>query len=78
MSQKTDVLNYMRDNDVITQREADRDLGVSRLSARIYDIEKDGIPIFTRLVPVRNRRGEKRYVMQYSLKKFEEEEKNER
>lgn len=61
------ILEYLDEYGSITPLEAIRDLGVYRLSARISDIKKDGIPIKTDMVTVPNRRGTKSNIARYSL-----------
>lgn len=61
------VLEYMRKHGSITQRQADRKLGVSRLPSRICELKKDGYIITGKMEPVKNRHGEKCYVKRYSL-----------
>ena len=61
------ILDYMEEFGSITPLEAMRDLGVYRLSARISDIKKSGIPIKTDSVSVPNRRGKTSIVARYSL-----------
>ena len=39
------VLNYMEEHGSITSQEAVRELGVYRLSARIYDLKERGLKI---------------------------------
>ena len=47
MSQKNDVLNYIKTHGSITNRDAARDLECYRLSARVLDLRDDLIPIVT-------------------------------
>lgn len=61
------IIEYMDEFGSITPLEAIRDLGVFRLSARISDIKKMGIPIETEMVLVPNRRGTKSCIARYSL-----------
>ena len=48
MSQKERIISYMKTFGSITPVEAFADLGVMRLSARIFDIEQDGMTISRR------------------------------
>lgn len=61
------ILEYMNEFGSITPLEAIRDLGVYRLSARISDIKKMGIPVETQMVMVPNRRGTKSNIARYRL-----------
>ena len=47
--------------------QAFQDLGVTRLSGRIYDLKARGYRILTERVSGRNRYGEKVYYFKYSL-----------
>lgn len=44
-TQKQRVYEYMKRHGSITTMQAFRDLNITRLSARIYDLRHDGIPI---------------------------------
>lgn len=67
-TQKELVLNYMKDHGGITQLEATRELGCTRLGARVWDLShKDGIPIVSEMVTVKNRFGQKTVVKRYRL-----------
>lgn len=68
MTQSERVLSYIMEKGSITQLEAINDLGITRLSARAYDIQnKMGIPLKTENVHVKNRFGETCVVTRYSL-----------
>ena len=45
MTQSEQILNYMKEHGSITSMEAFSRLGITRLSARIYDLRKDGVKI---------------------------------
>lgn len=51
-------MNYLREHKTITQDEAKMHLGIGRLSARIFDLRKDGVNIVTGEVECVNRFGE--------------------
>lgn len=57
-SQCNRVMQYMRDFGSISTREAFDDLGVTRLSGRIYDLKKQGVPIADSMEKSKNRYGE--------------------
>ena len=61
------VLNYIEEFGSITQYEALKDLGVMRLASRISDLKKQGIPITSEVVAVKNRFDETCYIKRYSL-----------
>ena len=61
------ILEYLDEFGSITPLEAIRDIGCYRLSARISDIKKMGIPIETEMVNVKNRRGKYSRIARYSL-----------
>ena len=61
------VLDYMDTFGSITQLEALQDLGVMRLASRISDLKKQGYPIRSDVVAVKNRFGESCYIKRYSL-----------
>lgn len=60
------ILEYMRNNGEISQREAYR-LGVYRLSARIFDLKATGEPVITSVRTVTNADGSKSRVAFYRL-----------
>jgi len=61
------VLAYIEQFGSITQYEALQDLGCMRLASRISDLKKNGIPIQSETITVKNRFGENCYVKKYSL-----------
>lgn len=61
------IVEYLEEFGSITPLEAIRDIGCYRLSARISDIKKMGIPIKTEMVNVKNRRGKFSRIARYSL-----------
>ena len=61
------VLAYIEKFGSITQYEALNDLGVMRLASRISDLKKNGYPIKSEVVAVKNRFEETCYVSRYSL-----------
>jgi hypothetical protein len=61
------IIEYLEEFGSITPLEAIRDIGCYRLSARISDIKKMGIPIDTEMVNVKNRRGKYSRIARYSL-----------
>lgn len=61
------VLEYIEKFGSITQYEALSDLGVMRLASRISDLKKNGYPIKSEVVAVKNRFDETCYISRYSL-----------
>lgn len=61
------VFDYMTDYGSITTIQAFTDLGESRLSARIFELQKKGIHISGELIKVHNRYGESRFVKRYYI-----------
>ena len=59
-SQNEKILRYMKENGSITSMEAFRKLGITRLSARIYDLRKAGYQIDSHRVYT-NRYGEAKH-----------------
>lgn len=66
-TQCTRVLEYMRENGSITQREADRELGVMRLASRISDLRRSGVEITKRMIKAKNRFDEPVSFAEYRL-----------
>lgn len=66
-TQRTLVIEYMKKYGGITSKEADDDLGIMRLGARIFELRQSGMIINDEWVTVINRRGMKRRVKKYSL-----------
>lgn len=51
----------------LTQLQAYKELGITRLGARIWDLQEQGVKIRKKWVNVRNRHGESCRVVEYSL-----------
>ena len=71
LTQSMKILKYMMDFGSITPIEALKDLGVMRLGARIYDLEKQGFEILHERESGKNRYGEKTSYARYRLEKKE-------
>ena len=71
LTQSMKILKYMMDFGSITPIEALKDLGVMRLGARIYDLEKQGFEILHERESGKNRYGEKTSYERYRLAKKE-------
>lgn len=61
------VFEYMLEFGSITTFQAFTDLGESRLSARIFELQEKGIPVFSEMIKVKNRYGDNRHVKRYTL-----------
>ena len=59
------VADYMKRHGSITQLQANYDLGVSRLSGRIFDLKRKGYVINDRYIKVIDRYGKKTEVKEY-------------
>lgn len=61
------VLKHLQDHSSITSLEAFRDYGITRLSAIIYDLRKDGWIIDSQRVSCKNRYNKTVYFAKYCL-----------
>ena len=66
-TQRQRVLDYMHQFGSITQHQAIVDLGVHRLASRVSELKKNGYPIVSEFVPVKNRYGETVHVKRYRV-----------
>ena len=72
MKQSDRVLAYIKKYGSITTLEAFRDLGVTRLSARIYELNHhDGVEFIKSIETSKNRYGERVAYARYALKESE-------
>lgn len=69
MTQCDRILNHLKENSGITQREALEMYGCMRLGSRIYDLKKRGHKIITIPEEGYNRYGEKTRFARYRLVK---------
>ncbi len=67
MNQHQRIKEYMAEYGSITTMEAFQDLGVTRLGARITEIEHQGVPINRKTEYALNRFGQKVHYTRYSL-----------
>lgn len=67
MTQAERVMDYITEFGSISSMEAFRDLGITRLAARIADLESNGVCFSRKKEMVVNRYGEKVYFTRYSL-----------
>ena len=66
-TQSERVLDYMKEFGSISSLEAFKDLGITRLSARIYELEHQGHNIERTQESMRNRYNEKTSFTRYSI-----------
>lgn len=59
------ILTYIDEHGSITPMDAFKDLGITRLAARIHDLRRDGFSISGEMVEEENRFGEKVRFMSY-------------
>ncbi|MBO5968270.1 MAG: hypothetical protein J6S14_07205 [Clostridia bacterium] len=69
MTQNDRIVEYMRKNGSITALEAVLELGITRLSARIYDLSKGGLAVVKRMERGKNRYGDETIYARYYLEK---------
>ena len=67
MKQTERILEYMKKNGSITHLEAQQELGVMRLGARIFDLKAAGVSIKTETAKEENRFGEVTHFARYRL-----------
>lgn len=67
MNQCEKIKRYMHDFGSISTMEAFKDLSITRLSARIFDIERQGIEIERTQEYALNRYGEKVHYTRYRI-----------
>ena len=67
MKQTERIMQYLNDFKSISSWEAFRDLGITRLAARVSDLEEEGVVFERKREAVTNRYGEKVYYTRYSI-----------
>lgn len=67
MTQQQRLLGYLYENKIINPLEAWENLGIYRLSAKVFDLRKLGYDIKTERLTVKNRYNEHCVVAQYRL-----------
>lgn len=75
MSHIARVYEYMKDHGSITSLEAFKKLGCTRLSAYIFTLRKNGIPIESTKVETTNRYGDRVWYCKYYITPEAREEK---
>lgn len=68
MTQTERVLQYIKDYGSITTLEAFRDLGVTRLSAKIFTLRKSGYDIVSETEKSKNRYGDNVSYARYKIR----------
>lgn len=68
-TQKERVIDYIKKFGSITSYEAFRDLGITRLSARVYELKEDGYKFKSKTEFKKNRFGDQVYYARYELAK---------
>lgn len=76
MTQKDRILEYIRNFGSITSWEAYKDLGITQLGARIFELEDRGYRFKKETVESKNRYGEKVQYKRYSFYEDKLVEKN--
>lgn len=71
-SQNEAVVQYMKENGGISSMDAFNNLGVTRLSARIYDLKQHGYVIDSEYYMGRNRYGNPTRYARYRIVKYPE------
>lgn len=66
-SQTSRLLDYLKQFKSVTTWEAFQELGITRLSARIFEIKEQGYSVKTESVTAKNRFGEPVHFNKYSL-----------
>ena len=67
LTQRERILDYMKEFGSISSMEAFRDLGITRLAARIHELERQGIIINKEQEHMLNRYNEKTSYIRYSV-----------
>lgn len=72
MTQKEQILQYIKDFGSITPMEAYSDLLITKLATRVSEMRKDGTTFKIETVYGKNRYGKSTHYARYSLRKEEE------
>lgn len=78
MTQVERIEKYINEFGSITQLEAQRDLGISYLPARVYDMKKDGYVFYQKIEKSKNRWGEPVSYLRYAFKQENLEKKSQK
>ena len=66
-NQEQRLISYLNKNQTITGIQALNELGIFRLASRISNLKKQGHKITSKMVPIKNRYGEKCHVSEYTM-----------
>ena len=61
------VYDFIKEHGSITTQQANKELGETRLSARIFELKEKGVNIQDEWLWVKNRYGERRHVKKYFI-----------
>ena len=64
------VFDFIKENGGITTMQANKELGETRLSARIFELKEKGVHIESEWLKVTNRYGEPRRVKKYFIEEY--------
>jgi 3'-phosphoadenosine 5'-phosphosulfate sulfotransferase len=67
MTQREEILNYIREFGSITPMEAYSELGITKLATRVSEMRRDGIAFKIETVRRKNRNGRAVHFARYSL-----------
>jgi hypothetical protein len=67
MNQKQRLLQYLQDGNTVTSLDGFYDLGITRISAVVHTLKKEGHMIITERLTVTNRYDEKCSICRWSL-----------
>lgn len=67
VTQRDRVLKYVQDFGSISSYEAFRELGITRLSARIFELKERGYQFKKKTIQTKNRYGEATHYVEYRL-----------
>jgi len=67
MSQADRVLSYLESGNTITTLDAFKELGITRLGARIFELRQQGHPVQSNRLTVTNRFGEDCSISEYYI-----------
>ena len=73
-SQNDEVRAWLENGKPLTSLTAIREMGITRLAARIESLRKQGVPITSTKILVPNRSGKQVYVSEYRIPHIEQEE----
>lgn len=59
------ILNYLKEHGSITPMEAFEELGITRLAARVHELERKGIYLDREMEKSKNRYGKNSHYMRY-------------